>query len=306
MDPMQPQITPIPPSVSTALETATKHCRKRKKMSAAATSPPKKRKLNDAKPEKSDAKNRKRGRSCAVEIKKEHKSGGNKQQKGRSRRRKKPSEEGHDLPSYLKNDYSNSTENYVGIRTADGEVRIQIPPSSALKAEEAPDGNGLTIKHESKVKFEVFGNACSDRIEDILQPKKRTRYVRGLSEEEKKTRRREQNRNAAARSRARKNAMISKVIQLHQENMGLRAFVAENITQTKLLRDELARLNGYIQAQQATQAQLQRQNSGNSTASVAHPKTPPRPPTPPSATSSREGQTASIGTATTNTSSPSL
>merc|ERR1719411_687707 len=61
---------------------------------------------------------------------------------------------------------------------------------------------------------------------------------------------REQNRNAAARSRARKNAMISKVIQLHQENMGLRAFVAENITQTKLLRDELNRLNSALAAHQ--------------------------------------------------------
>lgn len=43
--------------------------------------------------------------------------------------------------------------------------------------------------------------------------------------------------------------MISKVIQLHQENMGLRAFVAENITQTKILRDEINRLNQYIAMQ---------------------------------------------------------
>ena len=67
-------------------------------------------------------------------------------------------------------------ESYVGIRTEDGEVRIKIP--AATKSEDYP-----------KVKFTVFGNACSDKIEDILQPKKRTRYVRGLSEEEKKTRR---------------------------------------------------------------------------------------------------------------------
>merc|ERR1712241_1543366 len=99
--------------------------------------------------------------------------------------------------------------------------------------------NSSRQQESAKVSFSVFGNACSDKIEDILQPKKRTRYVRGLSEEEKKRRRREQNRNAAARSRARKNAMISKVIRLHQENMGLRAFVAENITQTKVLRDEI-------------------------------------------------------------------
>jgi len=77
--------------------------------------------------------------------------------------------------------------------------------------------------------------------------------VRGLSEDEKKQRRREQNRNAAARSRARKNAMISKVIQLHQENMGLRAFVAENITQTKILRDEISRLNQIQQSFQFPQ-----------------------------------------------------
>ena len=44
--------------------------------------------------------------------------------------------------------------------------------------------------------------------------------------------------------------MISKVIQLHQENMGLRAFVAENITQTKILRDEINRLNSFIAAAQ--------------------------------------------------------
>merc|ERR1712241_1583434 len=182
---------------------------------------------------------------------------------------------------------------------------IQIPPSSSTAGAEF-----------SKVKFTVFGNACSDKIEDILQPKKRTRYVRGLSEDEKKQRRREQNRNAAARSRARKNAMISKVIQLHQENMGLRAFVAENITQTKLLRDELSRLNGFIQAQQTTQAQLQRHDSGGSTSSMAHstvctPEKPPRPmgpptPCPPSATLSREEQSASISTPTTNRSTISL
>ena len=58
--------------------------------------------------------------------------------------------------------------------------------------------------------------------------------------------RREQNRNAAARSRARKNAMISKVIQLHQENMGLRAFIAEDISERKMLRDEVNRLNSTV------------------------------------------------------------
>merc|ERR1712038_114369 len=125
-------------------------------------------------------------------------------------------------------------------------VRIQIPPSSSRAGAEF-----------SKVKFTVFGNACSDKIEDILQPKKRTRYVRGLSEDEKKQRRREQNRNAAARSRARKNAMISKVIQLHQENMGLRAFVAENITQTKILRDEINRLSSMLIQQQHQLVQQQ-------------------------------------------------
>merc|ERR1712130_1092097 len=90
---------------------------------------------------------------------------------------------------------------------------------------------------------------------------KRTRYVRGLTEEEKKRRRREQNRNAAARSRARKNAMISKVIQLHQENMGLRAFVAENITQTKVLRDEINRLNAIIILNQQSHKQSQQKQT---------------------------------------------
>merc|ERR1719445_829820 len=160
-------------------------------------------------------------------------------------------------------------DSFVGIRTKDGEVRIQIPRGKV---------EGDSIKsNRPKVEFSVFGNACSDKIEDILQAKKRTRYVRGLSEEEKKTRRREQNRNAAARSRARKNAMISKVIQLHQENIG----------QTKLLRDELERLNRYIQSNQMRNNQMQnnqrtqplQQQRSIESASVAHPpRTPPRPP----------------------------
>eukprot|EP01084_Bolivina_argentea_P051125 94028_1 len=154
-----------------------------------------------------------------------------------------------DMEQYLSSQYG--AESYVGIRTEDGEVRIQIPGN--------PNNNKDDEPTKPKVKYTVFGNACSDKIEDILQPKKRTRYVRGLSEEEKKTRRREQNRNAAARSRARKNAMISKVIQLHQENMGLRVFVAENISQTKLLREEIARLSAIIQQQQQQQPQQQQQ-----------------------------------------------
>lgn len=149
------------------------------------------------------------------------------------------------MEEYLECEYG--AESYVGIRTDDGEVRIQIPRNNSNKNSD---------RDNPKIKFTVFGNACSDKIEDILQPKKRTRYVRGLSEEEKKTRRREQNRNAAARSRARKNAMISKVIQLHQENMGLRAFVAENITQTKILRDEINRLNAIIILNQQQQQQI--------------------------------------------------
>ena len=99
------------------------------------------------------------------------------------------------------------TNGFIGFRTKDGELKIPIPA-------------------KVEVEYELFGDACADRIEDILQAKGRTRYVRGLSEKEKKDRRREQNRNAAARSRARKNAMISKVIQLHQENLSLRAHTA--------------------------------------------------------------------------------
>ena len=98
---------------------------------------------------------------------------------------------------------------YVGIKNKFGEVTISIPP-----------------KLEDIISYEIFGHACTEKIEDILQPKKRTRYVRGLNDTEKKDRRREQNRNAAARSRARKNAMIAKVIQLHQENLALRAHVS--------------------------------------------------------------------------------
>ena len=103
---------------------------------------------------------------------------------------------------------NNMNVGFLGIRTIDGCVEIPIPA-------------------QIKVEYSIFGDACTDRIEDILQAKGRTRYVRGLSEQEKKDRRREQNRNAAARSRARKNAMISKVIQLHQENLGLRAYTAK-------------------------------------------------------------------------------
>ena len=72
--------------------------------------------------------------------------------------------------------------------------------------------------------------------------------------------RREQNRNAAARSRARKNAMISKVIQLHQENMGLRAFVAQNITETKNFREKIKHLQQLLmQQQQYSMMQYQQQ-----------------------------------------------
>ena len=98
---------------------------------------------------------------------------------------------------------------FVGIKNKFGEVQISIPP-----------------KQEEMIEYHIFGHACTEKIEDILQPKKRTRYVRGLNDAEKKDRRREQNRNAAARSRARKNAMIAKVIQLHQENLALRAYVS--------------------------------------------------------------------------------
>merc|ERR1712154_359104 len=178
-----------------------------------------------------------------------------KRKKGRPRKndsykmikKEKSSDSEHDEDDGYNYHYAHSqysADSYVGIRTDDGEVRIQIP-------------RGNNDGQSAKVKFSVFGNACSDKIEDILQPKKRTRYVRGLSEEEKKTRRREQNRNAAARSRARKNAMISKVIQLHQENMGLRAFVAENISQTKFLRDEVNRLSSMLIQQQQHLVQQQ-------------------------------------------------
>eukprot|EP00485_Elphidium_margaritaceum_P002919 CAMPEP_0202701902 /NCGR_PEP_ID=MMETSP1385-20130828/14938_1 /ASSEMBLY_ACC=CAM_ASM_000861 /TAXON_ID=933848 /ORGANISM="Elphidium margaritaceum" /LENGTH=397 /DNA_ID=CAMNT_0049359419 /DNA_START=144 /DNA_END=1333 /DNA_ORIENTATION=- len=117
-------------------------------------------------------------------------------------------------------DRDNAINTFVGIRSENGSVEIPLPA-------------------HIEVEYEVFGNVCTDKIEDILQAKGRTRYVRGLSEQEKKDRRREQNRNAAARSRARKNAMISKVIQLHQENIGLRSYVAGNISKLNSLRDEV-------------------------------------------------------------------
>merc|ERR1711997_1279248 len=119
-------------------------------------------------------------------------------------------------------------QTYVGIRNEFGEVRIQIPPVPG------------------SCKYELFGYAVEDTIEDILQPKKRTRYVRGLDESSKKDRRREQNRNAAARSRARKNAMIAKVIQLHQENLGLRAFISDIIREQAGLEAEKADVEGVI------------------------------------------------------------
>ena len=112
---------------------------------------------------------------------------------------------------------------YIGIKTSEGSAKIPIPAQIG-------------------VDYEIFGDACTEKIEDILQAKGRTRYVRGLSEQEKKDRRREQNRNAAARSRARKNAMISKVIQLHQENLGLRNYVATHIGKIKQLRQQVEQL----------------------------------------------------------------
>ena len=101
----------------------------------------------------------------------------------------------------------------ITFKTEKGTLNIRIPPPP-----------------EEITKYELAGDCCTEEIEEILQPKKRTRYVRGLTEEEKKDRRREQNRNAAARSRARKNAMIAKVIQLHQENLALRNYIAVKFT----------------------------------------------------------------------------
>ena len=103
-----------------------------------------------------------------------------KKEKKEKRKRKKRTEsedeyDDEDGYHYMHSQYGD--DSYVGIRTDDGEVRIQIPRGKSNEPQCA------------KVKFSVFGNACSDKIEDILQPKKRTRYVRGLSEEEKKTRR---------------------------------------------------------------------------------------------------------------------
>ena len=125
---------------------------------------------------------------------------------------------------------------FIGIKTVDGCVEIPIPA-------------------QIKVEYEIFGDACTDKIEDILQAKGRTRYVRGLSEREKKDRRREQNRNAAARSRARKNAMISKVIQLHHENLGLRSYTARTISDLKNLRDQNHKLRQLLQQKQNTNNQ---------------------------------------------------
>ena len=68
--------------------------------------------------------------------------------------------------------------------------------------------------------------------------------------------------------------MISKVIQLHQENMGLRAFVAENITQTKILRDELNRLNSALSAYQLQHPAVHRLSMDTSL-SIPHPPAPP-------------------------------
>ena len=150
------------------------------------STPTKKRRLNNkkSKPKKEEKieievptapKKRKRGRPRKnpekVEIKKEK----NGKKSGRGRKKKNS---GSDDEINMDEYYASQADavSYVGIRTKDGEVCVQIPPPKRN------DGY-------PKVEFTVFGNACSDKIEDILQPKKRTRYVRGLSEEEKKTRR---------------------------------------------------------------------------------------------------------------------
>ena len=129
-----------------------------------------------------------------------------------------------DFETLLAQRKTDDNPGFVTITTEYGKAKVRIPPK--------------------KIKYYIEGDACTEKIEEILQPKKRTRYVRGLTENQKKDRRREQNRNAAARSRARKNAMISKVIQLHQENIGLRAYVADNIRIISELKNELNQLKG--------------------------------------------------------------
>lgn len=151
---------------------------------ASPMSPVKKRKLNDGSPTSKREANSGRGRprKKSVAIKEEEDGSNAKRSKKRGRKKKSEnrtnsdSNDELDMEQFLTEQLKG--ESFVGIRTEDGEVRIQIPPSSSRR------GTGF-----SKVKFTVFGNACSDKIEDILQPKKRTRYVRGLSEDEKKQRR---------------------------------------------------------------------------------------------------------------------
>ena len=152
-------------------------------------SPAKKRKLNmdfvstKKEEESGERTKRRRGRPRKESVIKKEEGMGEgakgKKLKRRGRRKKKnDSDDDLDMEQFLTQQLSG--ESFVGIRTEDGEVRIQIPPSSSRSG---PD------QEFSKVQFSVFGNACSDKIEDILQPKKRTRYVRGLSEDEKKQRR---------------------------------------------------------------------------------------------------------------------
>ena len=151
-----------------------------------------------------------------------------KRKRGRPKIKKETEDEA--LQNLLNESRKSTNEpGFVGIKNQYGEVKIDIPP-----------------KLENVIRYEIYGHACTEKIEDILQPKKRTRYVRGLSENDKKDRRREQNRNAAARSRARKNAMIAKVIQLHQENLALRAYVSNTIKQMKDLNDEKDRLQSQL------------------------------------------------------------
>merc|ERR1712228_613462 len=145
-------------------------------------SPSKRRKLNNHKTTKTEngnqhqsiisriPKKRKRGRprknpeivhSNGIKREKNVK----KEKKEKRKRKKRTDDEYEDDDDDSNDDYhylhsQYGADSYVGIRTEDGEVRIQIPRGKNKDTQCA------------KVKFSVFGNACSDKIEDILQPKK--------------------------------------------------------------------------------------------------------------------------------------
>lgn len=104
----------------------------------------------------------------------------------------------------------------------------------------------------SKIKWNINSNS-EGVINELFKPKKRAKYVCGLDDTSKRERRRLQNRLAAARSRARKNAMVvraqkqaEELKQLKESNKGLQKQVIELQRYNEILKHQVLQYEVFL------------------------------------------------------------